>query len=396
MSGGAGGASTAIYLLSSTSNNLTFNIISNLMGGQGGAAGEYGSPGVAGKPYGLYLTDAQSNNIYNNLFNVTNTAYISGTGTNFWNTIKQLGERVYSLGNEIGGNYWTNPSGTGYSDTCNDTNHDGFCDDYYNLTTGNIDYLPLSDKYEDTTPPVISIINPANGTALPAGTTWTWINISTDENATCRYSTNSSFNFSEGSNFTTTGGLNHSFLYTGLQDGKSYNLYYKCNDSKNINPESVHHYFSVSVSTTTTTTSTSTIPGTTTTTSTSTTTITTTSTISTSTTTTLGTTTTTTISTTTTIIWPCDLPGDYPTCGEVTLEEVVDFINLWAGGQADLGDVVNLINAWAEGPVCELPGDYPPCGEVTLEEVVNFINLWSLGQAELEDVVNLINVWAGS
>jgi len=56
---------------------------------------------------------------------------------------------------------------------------------------------------------------------------------------------------------------------------------------------------------------------------------------------------TTTTSTTTTIIWPCDLPGDYPTCGEITLEEVVDFINLWAQGQATLSDVINLINAWA-------------------------------------------------
>jgi len=87
---------------------------------------------------------------------------------------------------------------------------------------------------------------------------------------------------------------------------------------------------------TTTTTSTSTSTSTTTTTSTST---------STTTTTIPGTTTTTV--TTTTTIWPCDLPGDYPTCGEITLEEVVDFINLWVEGQAELGDVVNLINAWA-------------------------------------------------
>ena len=142
------------------------------------------------------------------------------------------------------------------------------------------------------------------------------------------------------------------------------------------NSQWTEHTFTIeehTTPTTTTTTSTSTIPGTTTTTSTSTTT-----------------------TTTTTTIWPCDLPGDYPTCGEVTLEEVVDFINLWSQGQADLEDVVNLINAWAEGPVCELPGDYPPCGEITLEEVVDFINLWSQGQAELEDVVNLINAWAGS
>lgn len=43
---------------------------------------------------------------------------------------------------------------------------------------------------------------------------------------------------------------------------------------------------------------------------------------------------------------------------------------------------------------CELSGDYPPCDEVTLSEVVNFINLWSQEEAELSDVVNLINAWA--
>jgi len=158
---------------------------------------------------------------------------------------------------------------------------------------------------------------------------------------------------------------------SSLSDG-TYNWYINCSSGENTTQSEVRE-ITITTPTTTTTTSTSTIPGTTTTTSTSTTT-----------------------TTTTTTIWPCDLPGDYPTCGEVTLEEVVDFINLWAGGQADLGDVVNLINAWAEGPVCELPGDYPPCGEITLEEVVDFINLWSLGQADLEDVVNLINAWAGS
>jgi len=77
------------------------------------------------------------------------------------------------------------------------------------------------------------------------------------------------------------------------------------------------------------------------------------STTTTSITTTIPGTTTTTISTTTTIIWPCDLPGDYPPCGEVTLEEVVDFINLWSLGQAELGDVVNLI---MPGPGVDMDG----------------------------------------
>ena len=73
----------------------------------------------------------------------------------------------------------------------------------------------------------------------------------------------------------------------------------------------------------------------------------------------------------------------------------MDFIVLWSQDLADLEDVVNLINAWAEGQVCELPGDYPPCGEITLAEVIDFILLWAQGFAELEDVVNLINAWAG-
>ena len=42
---------------------------------------------------------------------------------------------------------------------------------------------------------------------------------------------------------------------------------------------------------------------------------------------------------------------------------------------------------------CELPGDYPPYGEVTLTEVVDFIVLWSWYSADLGDVINLINVW---
>jgi|GEM_PF-5356030 len=93
----------------------------------------------------------------------------------------------------------------------------------------------------------ITIVNPENQSNLSAGTTWTWINISTDENAVCRYNlTNSTFDYSDGTNFTNTGGQNHSFNYSGLKNNESYTLYYKCNDSAgNINPTSVMHVFSV-------------------------------------------------------------------------------------------------------------------------------------------------------
>ena len=51
----------------------------------------------------------------------------------------------------------------------------------------------------------------------------------------------------------------------------------------------------------------------------------------------------------TTVPDECELIGDCSPCGEVTLSEVVNIINLWSDGQAQLGDVIALINAWASG-----------------------------------------------
>jgi len=43
----------------------------------------------------------------------------------------------------------------------------------------------------------------------------------------------------------------------------------------------------------------------------------------------------------------CTLKGDYAPCGTVSLQEVIDLINLWVGKQATLSQVVALINSWA-------------------------------------------------
>jgi parallel beta-helix repeat protein len=112
--------------------------------------------------YGIYLHLSQDNLIYNNLFNNTNNFHFTGTiYSNYWNTTKQLGQRIYSPGNYIGGNYWTNPEGNGYSDTCTDDDRDGFCDLPYDLLGDgtNVDYLPLSDEYS---PIRITIFSPLN------------------------------------------------------------------------------------------------------------------------------------------------------------------------------------------------------------------------------------------
>jgi parallel beta-helix repeat protein len=112
--------------------------------------------------YGIYLRESTNNLIYNNLFNNTNNFYFYGTiYPNYWNTTRQTGTRVYSFGNEIGGNYWTNSTANGYSDTCTDSDKDGFCDDPYVLATDNVDYLALSDEYitptTTTLPPVSGV-----------------------------------------------------------------------------------------------------------------------------------------------------------------------------------------------------------------------------------------------
>jgi len=77
-------------------------------------------------------------NIFNNTNNVDTLCPADWIGVSeSWNTTKEKG----------GGNYWGNPNGTGYSDTCEDLDKDGFCDKEYILTSENIDYLPLSKEY---------------------------------------------------------------------------------------------------------------------------------------------------------------------------------------------------------------------------------------------------------
>jgi len=93
-----------------------------------------------------YSTD---NVIYNNFFENFESNYLleDVDGTNYWNTTRQTGTRVYSPGTGIAGNYWASPDGDGYSEVCEDADRNGFCDLGYELAADNIDYLPLSDEY---------------------------------------------------------------------------------------------------------------------------------------------------------------------------------------------------------------------------------------------------------
>uniref|UniRef100_D7DSZ6 Periplasmic copper-binding protein n=2 Tax=Methanococcus voltae TaxID=2188 RepID=D7DSZ6_METV3 len=98
--------------------------------------------------YGAYLETSSGNLIYGNLFNNTNNIDFYQSSNNL-NITKANG----------GGNFWLKPDGTGWSETHNDTNGDGFCDEIYNISLGNVDYLPL---VFDTQGPILNIVSPEN------------------------------------------------------------------------------------------------------------------------------------------------------------------------------------------------------------------------------------------
>ncbi|MFZ0690993.1 MAG: hypothetical protein WAM68_14260 [Acidobacteriaceae bacterium] len=103
----------------------------------------------------------------------------------------------------------------------------------------------------DTTPPVRS--NGAPTGALASGTTTATLTLSTNEAATCRYSTTAGIAYSAMTlAFTSTGGTAQSAKVTGLKNGTTYNYYVRCQDTAgNANPDDYLITFSVSAADTT-------------------------------------------------------------------------------------------------------------------------------------------------
>ncbi|HLP79869.1 MAG TPA: cytochrome b5 domain-containing protein [Acidobacteriota bacterium] len=94
------------------------------------------------------------------------------------------------------------------------------------------------------TPPSASITQPA--TQLAAGTTSTTFAVTTNEAATCRWSTSNEAYSSMPNTFSTTGATTHTTTLTGLSDGQSYTRYVRCIDNaNNVMTSSVSITFSV-------------------------------------------------------------------------------------------------------------------------------------------------------
>jgi parallel beta-helix repeat protein len=115
-----------IKLDHSDNNNVASNTVMNNTGG------------------GISLDPPIQNLFYNNLFNNTKNFDVTSS-SNKWNITKTLGTNIIS-GPNLGGNAWFYPNGSGFSWFCADLDEDGICDAQYNLSSHNIDYLPLALK----------------------------------------------------------------------------------------------------------------------------------------------------------------------------------------------------------------------------------------------------------
>jgi hypothetical protein len=210
---------------------------------------------LEGNSVGIYMHSpsgtvfSRQNYFYNNYLNNTLNFYSDNANNqpNYFNTTKTAGTNIIG-GPWIGGNFWANPSGTGFSQqaqTCADVNSDGICDSPYTLYTGNVDSLPLKFFQPDTTPP--GRFNPQPSGTLPSGTTSVNMNLTTNESATCRYSTSSGIPYSSMTNtFSGAGTMFHSTIVSSLSNGNTYNYYVRCNDTAgNTNTDDFAISFSV-------------------------------------------------------------------------------------------------------------------------------------------------------
>ncbi|HWQ96236.1 MAG TPA: NosD domain-containing protein [Candidatus Methylomirabilis sp.] len=111
---------------------------------------------VSNNDLGINLFYSRNNEVYNNFFNNTNNFYSSDSYLPTWNTTITPGTNIIH-GPNIGGNYWANPNGTGFSQTCIDSDSDGICNSPYFLNINNIDYLPLAYPFEPPTTPTVII-----------------------------------------------------------------------------------------------------------------------------------------------------------------------------------------------------------------------------------------------
>ncbi len=108
---------------------------------------------------GISLEASSRNLIYNNYFkNAENVEEKAVNAENLWQS--PLVTRLNIVrGPYIAGNFWADPEGKGYSETCVDENNNGICDTPYNITGGGTDKSPLFPKVPNAVKTLESSLN---------------------------------------------------------------------------------------------------------------------------------------------------------------------------------------------------------------------------------------------
>ena len=130
-----------VYLLLSKGNTLSGNVISS------------------NDVCGLFVCPRSDNNlVFNNYFNNTVNADIKNGTENAYNIMKAEGVNIVG-GPYLGGNFWAEPDGTGFSETADDANEDGIADSVYRLANSIYsDELPLVSVPKPEKP-ILSVTN---------------------------------------------------------------------------------------------------------------------------------------------------------------------------------------------------------------------------------------------
>ncbi len=112
--------------------------------------------------FGISNEGSVTNFIYNNYFkNAENVEEKAINAENIWQSPLVTRQNIIK-GPYIGGNYWANLNGTGYSETAVDENNNGICDSPYNIPGGGTDKFPLFPKVPNA---VKNLDNKLNSTA---------------------------------------------------------------------------------------------------------------------------------------------------------------------------------------------------------------------------------------
>ncbi len=137
-----GGNHASLYLTDSSSTHVTGN---QLTGGKCGI---------------LAFSAGEGTIVVDNVFRTAGHDIYGNFPNTVWNVTPSPGPNVVG-GPQIGGNFWANLDGTGFSETHPDANHDGFCDSPFDNGWGGVDQLPLAPW----TGPIV--VNVPGGTGAP-------------------------------------------------------------------------------------------------------------------------------------------------------------------------------------------------------------------------------------